>query len=107
MRDIFLLLLGSLLSFLGSIVANRLFFGKIERKRAAREAQRAYNRLVSRLLHTTVADINQPLELLPLEISDRVEDLKFALEDVNAKFEHVQLVHKAIEQATELRKKQA
>jgi hypothetical protein len=100
----FQLLFGSAVGFAGSVVANLLFFGRVERKRAAREAQRAYNRLVNRLLHTAISDINHPLHLLQLEISDRIEDLKFALEDVNRSFEYVPLVQKAIEQAAELRK---
>jgi len=98
---------GASVSFAGSVVANLLFFGKVERRRAAREAQRAYNKLVNRLLHTTISDINHPVHLLPLEISDRVEDLRFAIEDVNRKFEYVPLVRKAIEQAAALRSKQS
>jgi len=102
----FQLLFGSLVGFAGSVVANLMFYGKVEKKRAARESQRAYNKLMNRLVHTTISDINHPLHLLPLEISDRVEDLRFALEDVNPKFEYVALVQKAIVQAADLRKKQ-
>jgi hypothetical protein len=102
----FQLLFGSLVGFAASVVANLLFYGKMEKKRAVRESQRAYNRLMNRLVHTTISDINHPLHLLPLEISDRVEDLKFALEDVNPKFDYVQLVQNAIQQAAELRQKQ-
>jgi hypothetical protein len=102
----FQLLFGSLVGFAGSVVANLLFYGRVEKKRAAREAQRAYNKLMTRLVHTSISDIHHPLHLLPLEISDRVEDLRFALEDVNPKFEYVALVQKAILQSADLRKKQ-
>jgi hypothetical protein len=102
----FQLLFGTLIGFAGSVVANYLFFGRMEKKRAAREAQRAYNKLMNRLVHTTISDITHALHLLPLEISDRVEDLKYALQDVNPKFDHVKLVQKAILQAADLRKNQ-
>ena len=103
----FQLLFGATIGFAGSVVANLLFFGRIEKKRATREAQRAYNKLVNRLTQTTISDLNHPVTLLPLEISERIEDLKFALEDVNREFEYQPLVRKAIEQAAELRSKQA
>ena len=83
-----------------------MFYGKVEKLRAEREAQRAYNKLVNRLLHTTVEDINHPLRLLPLEIADRIEDLRFALEDVNRAFDCQALVRKAIEQAAQIRTSQ-
>ena len=102
----FQLLVGSLVGFAGSVVANFLFYGTVEKGRAQRETQRAYNKLMTRLVHTTISDISHPLHLLPLEISDRVEDLKFALEDVNPKFQYVPLVQKAILQAADLRKMQ-
>ncbi len=101
----FELFIGCMLGFAGSVVANLLFYGKVERKRAERESHRAYNKLMNRLVHTTISDINHPLHLLPLEISDRVEDLRFALGDVNPKFEYLPLVQKAILQAADLRKK--
>lgn len=100
------LLFGANVGFAGSVVANLLFFGRVERKRATREAQRAYNKLVNRLIHTTISDINNSVHLLPVEVLDRVEDLNFALQDVNREFEHMPLVQKAIEQATELRRRQ-
>jgi hypothetical protein len=78
----------------------------VAKKRAQREAARAYNRLTDRLLFTTISDINHPLHLLPLEIADRVEDLKFALADVNPAFDYVALVQKAIEQSAALRRQQ-
>lgn len=104
--EIALMVIGAVLSFGGSVVANRMFYGKIEKSRAEREAQRAYNKLTNRLVDTAISDINHPLYLLPLEISDRVEDLRYALADVNKQFDLDALVHKAIEQATELRKQQ-
>ena len=102
----FQLLFGSLVGFAGSVAANLLFYGKMEKQRAAREANRAYNKLTSRLVQTTISDISNPLQMLPLEIADRVEDLRYALEDVNPKFDYLELVNKAILQAAELRKKQ-
>jgi hypothetical protein len=39
-------------------------------------------------------------------MADRVDDLKFALADVNPAFDYVALVHKAIAQAVELRRQQ-
>jgi len=102
----FQLVAGALISLIGSIVANLLFYGKMEKSRARREAERAYNKLATRLIHTTISDINHPLHLLPVDIADRVEDLKFALADVNPAFQYLPLVHEAIQQATELRKQQ-
>ncbi len=102
----FQLLIGTLVGFAGSIVANLMFYGKVEKRRAEREAKRAYNKLMTRLVHTTISDITHPLHLLPLEISDRVEDLRFALQDVNPKFRYIELVQKAILQAADLRKNQ-
>jgi hypothetical protein len=56
--------------------------------------------------HDSIADINHPLHLMPVETSDRIEDLKFALHDVNLKFDHIELVKQAILQAADLRKQQ-
>jgi hypothetical protein len=98
--------LGSFISFGGSVVANFLFYGKVEKKRAARETQRAYNKLMNRLVQTNISDITNPLHILPVDIADRVEDLRYTLEDVNRDFNTQTLVQKAIEQAAELRKKQ-
>jgi hypothetical protein len=103
---LFQLIAGAVISFIGSVVANVLFYGKMEKKRARREAERAYNKLTTRLLHTTISDLNHPLHLLPVDIADRVEDLRFALADVNRAFDHLSLVQKAIQQAADLRKKQ-
>ncbi len=97
---------GAAISLVGSFWANHWYHGKIEKSRARREAGRAYNKLTTRLLHTTISDINHPLHLLPVEIADRIEDLKFALADVNPKFEIMPLVQKAIEQSVQLRKQQ-
>ena len=83
----FQLVAGALVSFAGSIVANLFFYGKMEKSRARREAERAYNKLTTRLVHTTISDINHPLHLLPVDIADRVEDLRFALADVNPAFQ--------------------
>ncbi len=105
-NPIFLLVAGALISFAGSIVANLLFYGKMEKSRARREAERTYNKLTTRLVHTTISDINHPLHLLPVDIADRVEDLRFALADVNPSFQYLPLVQKAIQQAAELRKQQ-
>ena len=102
----FQIALGSLVSFAGSVVANFLFYGGIEKSRARRESERAYNKLTTRLVHTTISDINHPLRLLPVEIADRVEDLRFALADVNPAFEYMSLVQKAIDQAAQLRQQQ-
>jgi hypothetical protein len=111
MRDVisnpyFQLFFGTVVGFAGSVVANRMFFGKMEKKQAQRAAQRAYNKLMHRLVHTSITDISNPLEILPVEIADRVEDLRFALEDVNRRFDHATLVQQAIVQAVELRKQQ-
>jgi hypothetical protein len=97
---------GAVVSFVGSVIANFLFYGRMEQSRARRESERAYNKLVVRLLHTTISDINHPFHFLPVDIADRVEDLKFALADVNPKFQYMPLVQKAIAQSAELRKKQ-
>ncbi len=102
----FQLVAGALISLIGSIVANLLFYGKMEKSRARREAERAYNKLTTRLLHTTISDINHPLHLLPVDIADRVEDLRFAVADVNPAFQYLPLVQKAIQQAAELWKQQ-
>jgi hypothetical protein len=103
---LFQLIAGAVISFAGSVVANLLFYGKMEKTRARRETERAYNKLTTRLLHTTISDINHPLHLLPVDIADRVEDLRFALADVNPAFDHQSLVQKAIQQAADLRKQQ-
>jgi hypothetical protein len=102
----FQIAVGAVLSLLGSFWANYWFHGRVEKRRAEREAKRAYNKLMMRLVHTTITDINHPLHLLPMEISDRVEDLKFALHDVNPKFDYLELVSKAILQSADLRKQQ-
>ena len=103
---IFTFIAGSVISILASFWANYAFFGKMEKSRAAREAGRAYNKLTSRLIHTTITDVNPPLHVLPVEISDRIEDLRFAIADVNPKFDYLVLANKAIKQAAELRKQQ-
>jgi hypothetical protein len=105
-NPIFLFFAGVLISFAGSVVANYLFFGKVEKSRAMRESKRAYNKLVSRLLHTTITEINDPLHILPVEIADRMEDLKFAIADFNPKFDYLIQVRAAIKQAAEQRKQQ-
>ncbi len=102
----FQIAVGAVLSLVGSFLANYWFHGRVEKRRAEREAKRAYNNLMNRLVHTTIADINHPLHLMPVEISDRIEDLVFALHDVNPKFEHIELVKQAILQAADLRKQQ-
>ena len=102
----FQVLFGATVSFAGSVVANLLFYGKVEKSRASREAEREYNKLTTRLVHTTISDINHPLHLLPVEIADRVEDLRFALADVNPAYQYMPLVQKAIEQAAQLRRQQ-
>jgi hypothetical protein len=51
-----------------------------------------------------IDDINHPLHLLPVDIADCVEDLRFAMVDVNPKFDHVKTVQQAIKQAADLRK---
>jgi hypothetical protein len=105
-NPIFQLVAGAVISFVGSVVANYLFYGKVEKSRAKREAQRAYNKLTTRLIHTTISDINPPLNLLPVDIADRVDDLKYAVADVNPKFDHMVQVNAAINQAAALRKQQ-
>jgi hypothetical protein len=102
----FQVIFGAAVSFAGSVVANHLYLGKVAKSRAHREADRAYSRLTNRLMFTTISDINHPLHLLPLEIADRVDDLKFAVADVNPAFDYVALVHKAIEQSVALRRQQ-
>ena len=102
----FEILWGTFISIATSFVANWWFFGKVERKRAARETLRAYNKLVNRLVHTGISDITHPLHLMPIDISDRIEDLRFTLQDVNPRFDLQALVRQAIRQAADLRKKQ-
>jgi hypothetical protein len=102
----FQLLWGTLIGFAGSVAANRMYFGKIEKGRAERETQRAYNKLVNRFVRTTISDASDPLHLLPLDVSDRVEDLRFALADVNRQFDCTRLVQEAIQQAAALRRQQ-
>lgn len=102
----FQILLGTLASLGASFVANWWFFGKIEKKRATRETWRAYNKLMNRLVYTSITDITHPLHLMPLDISDRIEDLRFTLRDVNSGFDLPTLVQQAIRQSAELRKKQ-
>jgi hypothetical protein len=102
----FQLVTGAVISFGGSVVANYLFYGRMEKSRAEREVKRAYNRLTTRLIHTTITDLDHPLHLLPVEIADRMEDLKFALEDFNPKFDYMKQAQGAINQAVDLRKKQ-
>jgi hypothetical protein len=105
-NPLFLMLLGAVISFGGSLYANHRYFGKMEKSRAAREATRAYNKLTSRLIHTTITDLSNPLHVLPIEISDRIEDLRYALTDVNPKFDYMKQANAAIEQAVTLRKQQ-
>jgi hypothetical protein len=102
----FQIAVGAILSLVGSFLANYWFHGRVEKRRAEREAKRAYNKLMTRLVHTTISDITHPLHLMPVEVSDRVEDLRFALRDVNPKFDYLELVRKAILQSAELRKQQ-
>jgi hypothetical protein len=102
----FQITVGAVLSLVGSFLANYWFHGKVEQRRAEREAKRAYNKLMTRLVHTTISDITNPMHLLPVEVSDRVEDLRFALQDVEPKFDYLELVRKAILQAADLRKQQ-
>jgi ribosome maturation protein Sdo1 len=97
---------GAVISFGGSVVANLMFYGRMEKSRATREAKRAYNNLMNTLMHATIIDLNHPLHLLPVEIADRMEDLRFAIEDVNPQFDHIKQVQAAIKQAAELRKQQ-
>jgi len=101
----FQVLWGTFTSLAISLLANWWFFGKMEKKRAARETQRAYNKLMNRLVHTSIADIRHPLHLMPIDISDRIEDLRFTLWDVNPQFDLQMLVQKAIRQSADLRKK--
>ena len=103
---IFQFVAGAIISFVGSVVANYFFYGKVEKSRAQREAKRAYNKLMNTLMHTTITDLNYPLHLLPVEIADRMEDLRFAIADVNPKFNYIKQVQAAIEQAADLRKQQ-
>jgi hypothetical protein len=78
----------------------------MEKSRARREVTRAYNKLTTRFVNTTISDTNHPLHFLPVDIADRMEDLRFALADVNPALDHISLVQKAIKQAADLRKKQ-
>lgn len=105
-NPIFQLVAGAMISFGGSVWANYLFYGKVAKSRAQREAKRAYNNLTTRLLHTTITDVNHPLHLLPVDIADRIEDLRFAIADVNPKFDYMKQVQAAIDQAARLRKQQ-
>ena len=102
----FQILWGTFISLATSFAANWWFFGKVESKRADRETQRAYNKLTNRLVHTSISDIGHPLHLMPIDIADRVEDLRFTLRDVNSQFDLQALVQQAILQAADLRKKQ-
>lgn len=103
-NPIFQLVTGAVISFGGSVVANLMFYGKMQKSRAQREAQRAYSKLTTRLIHTTISDMNPPVHHLPVDIADRVDDLKYALADVNPKFDYMVQVNNAINQAAELRK---
>ena len=105
-NPLFLMLLGAVISFAGSVYANHLYFGKIEKSRATREAKRAYNKLMNVLMHTTLTDLSHPLHLLPVEIADCMEDLRYAIEDVNPEFDYQKQVQAPIEQAVALRKQQ-
>jgi hypothetical protein len=100
----FQLFFGALVSLVGSFWANHWYHGKIEKKRATRESQRAYNKLVTRLLHTNIEDITDPLRRMPVEIADRIEDLKYAMHDVNPQFDHLAMVKQAILQSADQRK---
>jgi hypothetical protein len=94
-----LLLLGAVISFAGSLFANYLFIG---RPRMALEVQRAYSKLVAKLVRLDSVPSN--LDLLPLDISDRVTDLHIALREYNEEFKFDKLVTTAIKQAAERRK---
>jgi hypothetical protein len=102
----FQIALGALVSLGGSLLANLWFFGRVETKRAKRETWRAYNKLLNRLVQTSITDIQNPLHVMPVDISDRIEDLRFTLRDVNPEFNLQALVQQAIHQSAELRKKQ-
>jgi hypothetical protein len=102
----FQLAVGAIVSLGGSFLANLYFFGKVEKKRAKLETWRAYNKLLNRLVQTSITDIHNPLHVFPVDISDRIEDLKFTLRDVNPEFSLQTLVQQAIRQSAELRKKQ-
>jgi hypothetical protein len=97
---------GTLTSLGASFAADWWFFGKVEKKRAAQETWRAYNKLMNRLVHTSITDIGHPLHLMPIDISDRIEDLRFTLRYVNPQFSLKALVEQAIQQSADLRKKQ-
>jgi hypothetical protein len=98
--------LGGVLSLGGSFLANLWFFGRVEKKRAKRETWRAYNKLLNRLVQISIVDIQNPLHVMPVDISDRIEDLRSTLRDVNPEFSLQNLVQQAIHQSAELRKKQ-
>jgi hypothetical protein len=105
-NQIFQFVAGATISFGGSVVANYLFYGRVQKSRAEREAKRAYNKLMNVLMHTTITDLNHPLHLLPLEIANCMEDLRFAVADYNPKFDYQIQVEAAIKQAAALRKQQ-
>jgi|SRR5271163_2439213 len=102
----FQIAVGAVVSLGGSFLANLWFFGKTEKKRAKRETLRAYKKLLNRLVQTSITDIQNPLHVMPVDISDRIEDLRFTLRDVNPEFSLQALVQQAIHQSAELRKKQ-
>jgi hypothetical protein len=83
-----------------------MVFGRVEKKRAKRETLRAYKKLLNRLVQVSITDIQNPLHVMPVDISDRIEDLRFTLRDVNPEFSLQALVQQAIHQSAELRKKQ-
>ena len=99
-NPIFQMVLGSVISFLTSLLANYVF---IERRLKALMVQAAYDKLVDLLVRLkTLPDAR---EMLPLEIADRVTDLRLALTLHNEHFDEQQLVERAINQAAEVRRK--
>ena len=93
------IVIGAVVSFLGSVWANYLFINK---RAKDIEVQRAYNRLVDYIVR--LDSVPDPNGLLPLPIAERCDDLRFALRLKNEKFSAETLIEKAIQQAADTRK---
>lgn len=89
-NPIFQIVLGSVISFLTSLLANYVF---IERRLKVLRVQTAYSKLVDLLVRLKA--LPDSGEMLPLEIADRVTDLRLALTLHNEHFDEQELVQRA------------
>jgi hypothetical protein len=93
------IMIGATISFAGSVYANYLF---VDKRLKNIEVQKAYNRLVDAVVRLEKPP--DPTGLLPLELADRADDLRFALRLKNEKFHAEVLIQKAIKQAADILK---